>query len=226
MIELDKHTKLLQFLGAALAIPVAAAGAYSVYSKYMSGGVSCTDLRGSIIAVMDRNITPDAKRTLLKEDVANFDKHCADKDPEARVVFDAAVAQSSTSQSTAQQPAGPQPAQDSSGVQTASVTAQAAIFGLSKSGEARGWVALVRHDADKNIEPNFDGFPISPTSLPAPGTVLTVKHFMPVWLEPYQGPNDPTKLQGRMAAGSCVKVLSTRPNTGRLWAEVVPEACK
>lgn len=210
--SLDKHIKLLQLLGALLAIPAGAAGTYAVYRSYVAGGVDCPALRTTIIATMDRNIAPDAKRTLLKEDVGKFDQHCADQDPEARVIFDSA--------------ASPPQASESSPARLASAIVPAAIFGLSRSGEERGWVALVRHDADRNMETNFDGFPISPTSVPGPGTVLTVRRFMPVWLESYPGPNDPSKLQGRLAAGSCVKVLSVRPNTARLWAEVMPVACK
>ena len=159
MFAWDKHIKLLQFLGALLAIPAGAAGTYAVYRNYMAGGVDCPALRTTIIATMDRNITPEAKRTLLKEDVEKFDRHCADQDPEARVIFDAAAAAA--------------PASGSSPARLASATVPAAIFGLSRSGEERGWVALVRHDADRNVEPNFDGFPISPASVPGPGTVLT-----------------------------------------------------
>jgi hypothetical protein len=38
--------------------------------------------------------------------------------------------------------------------------------------------------------------------------------------------NDPSQLQGRLAEGACVRILSVRPATARLWAEVVPETCK
>jgi hypothetical protein len=263
MFQLDKHVKFLQFLAALLAIPAGVAGTYAVYRSYMSGGVSCNELRSTIIATMDRNISPDAKRTLLKEDVTSFDKYCAEKDPEARIVFDAAVAP-------------PKPAQDLSGAQTVAVSMgvtapgssgtanqtsanpaaansapsnsaganqtaalppsdnqgpakpPGAIFGLSRSGEKRGWVALIRRDEDQNIVPNFDGFSASPPVAPKPGTVLKARRPLFVWLQPPPAgqKNDATQMQGRIAIGECVKVLTNGPPATKFWTEVAPEKCE
>ena len=265
MFQLDKHIKFLQFLAALLAIPAGVAGTYAVYSRYVSGGVSCNELRSTIIATMDRNISADAKRTLLKEDVASFDQHCAEKDPEARVVFDAAVAEPK---------AGAKPAQDLSGAQTVAVSMGVAaaanstpansgansnagnqtaalppdnqgaakpapadqgsakpgtaIFGLSRSGEKRGWVALIRRDEDQNVVPNFDGFSTAPMTPPKPGTVLKARRPLFVWLQPPPAgqKNDATQMQGRIAIGECVKVLTNGPAVTRFWTEVAPEKCE
>jgi hypothetical protein len=73
--------------------------------------------------------------------------------------------------------------------------------------------------------PHFNGYGISDTSLPPPGTVLSAKTMLPVWSEPQAGPNDPAKLQSRLPTGACVRVLATRGGSGRLWAEVAPASC-
>jgi hypothetical protein len=208
-IAWDKHIKVFQLVGALLAIPAGVAGTYSVYHTYMSGGVSCSDLRNSIIATLDRNIAPEAKNKLLRADVGQFEKNCGEKDPDAKTIFQAAIAPV--------QPT-PQPTQAAKPV---------AIFGLSRSGEKRGWVPLFRRSEDQKLEAAFDGYPITPGSLPPPGTLLTSRALVPVWLQPHPpGQNDPTQLQGRLAPGTCVRVLGLGPAPTKLWAEVRPEACE
>src|SRR5215831_17868986 len=87
----DNLVKLLQMTGAALAIPAAAAGTFAAYQSYFSSDVTCQKLRGNIIAVMERNVAPETKRSLLKKDVTEFDKLCGEGDPDARAIFQAAV---------------------------------------------------------------------------------------------------------------------------------------
>ena len=81
----------LQLVGAALGIPAAAAGSYSACQNYFSNEATCQRLRTSILAVMERRIAADAKRTLRRKDIAEFDKNCGDGDPDARTVFQAAL---------------------------------------------------------------------------------------------------------------------------------------
>lgn len=213
MFAWDKHIKLLQLIGALLAVPAGVAGTYSVYRTYVAGSVSCHDLRSSIIATLDKNLPGEAKRALLREDVEKFEKNCGDQDPDARVIFHAAVTAPKAAQNTT----------------PAVASAPTAIFGLSRSGERRGWVALFRRNGDgSGNEPNFDGFTVSASSLPPVGTLLTARSIVPVWLAPPpagQG-NDSSVLQGRIAAGTCVKVVAVSPPARRFWAEVAPETCK
>jgi hypothetical protein len=62
--------------------------------------------------------------------------------------------------------------------------------------------------------------------LPPPGTVLTAQRQLAVWSEPQLArSNDQSKWQSTLPARACVRVVSTRPGTGRLWAEVAPAAC-
>ena len=80
----ENLVRLLQMTGAALAIPAAAAGTFAAYQSYFSSDVTCQKLRNDIIAVMERNVAPETKRSLLKKDVTEFDKLCGEGDPDAR----------------------------------------------------------------------------------------------------------------------------------------------
>jgi hypothetical protein len=173
---------------------------------------------------MERNIPADTKRGLLHKDVAEFEKMCAKTDPESWVVFEAAITPDAKPQSapvvaSATMPAVPVGA-------TVLPRAAADAFGVSSSGESRGWVALRRHEPGKDPESHFDGYAITDATLPAAGSKLTALRLVPVWREPLPpGPNPPDKLQGRLAAGGCVRVLSTRQGPNRVWAEVMPINC-
>jgi hypothetical protein len=212
----------LQLVGAALGIPAAAAGSYSAYQSYFSNEATCQRLRTNILAVMERRIAIDAKRALLRKDIAEFDKGCGDADPDARTVFQAALQE--------MEPAAARRAvraeitgstvQPSAPVQRAEPVG---IFGTPGHGD-RGWVALSRRQ-ERSWVTNFSGYEISETSLPPAGTVLTAQHRMPVWSDVQAGANDPAKLQSTLLPGACVRVLATRPGPSRLWAQVAPAAC-
>ena len=87
----ENLVRLLQMTGAALAIPAAAAGTFAAYQSYFSSDVTCQKLRNDIIAVMERNVAPETKRSLLKKDVTEFDKLCGEGDPDARAIFQTAI---------------------------------------------------------------------------------------------------------------------------------------
>jgi hypothetical protein len=90
----------------------------------------------------------------------------------------------------------------------------------------RGWVAIEVRRPGKAAEAFFSGYPADGQSVPPPGTILTAMAFRPIWSEPQgQGPIDPTKLQGRIKVGECVRVIGTSASLGRQWAEVEPAAC-
>ncbi|HYZ45229.1 MAG TPA: hypothetical protein VE667_10240, partial [Xanthobacteraceae bacterium] len=103
-------------------------------------------------------------------------------------------------------------------------TAALGVFGAAGSKDRYGWVALARRQSG-SWESHFSGYAISDTSLPPPGTVLSAKMMLPVWSEPQAGANDQSKLQSRLPSGACVRVLSTRGGSGRLWGEVAPASC-
>ena len=72
----ESVVKLLQMTGAAFAIPAAAAGTFAAYQSYFSAEVTCQKLRNNVVAIMERNVAPETKRSLLKKDVTEFDKLC------------------------------------------------------------------------------------------------------------------------------------------------------
>jgi hypothetical protein len=229
----EKVTPHLQLIGAVLAIPAAAGGTYSVYRNFFAADVACHNLQVSIISVMEKNVPPDVKRGLLIKDVSEFEQKCSKIDPDSHAIFQAAVQPprpepsakppSSTQIATAAPMGPPVPAARTDGF----AATAAPTFGRSASGDVRGWVALTRGEADRIGEPNFDGYGLSLTALPPAGTVLQSRHMVPVWSVPQTGQNDQTKLQGRLPAGTCVRVIATRPAEGktRTWGEVIPVSC-
>ena len=230
----DKHTGAVKFIGALLAIPAAAAGVYSAYHSYFSSEVACQSLRSSILLAMDKNIPADAKYRLLRRDVTEFERKCAASDPDALAIFQGTMLQlQAPAQSASTPAAAPAPQTvaaaaptDAQPPNSARGKQYVAIFGLSTAGERRGWVPLNRRDQGKDIESNFDGYMIS-APLPPAGKVLTARHAVGVWLEPQPpGKPDPARMQGRVAASSCVEVLATRAMSFRLWAEVSPADCR
>jgi hypothetical protein len=211
---------MLQFLGAALGIPAAAAGSYSAYVNYFSVETKCQRLSANILAVMERKIPAESRRTLIRKDVTDFNKTCGESDPDARSVFQAALEETehAPGAATPVNSARPQSAAASLPRSPAPVTAGAV------AGSDRGWVALSHRKAGAWVS-NVDGFAISEASLPPPNTVLTVQHRLPVWSEMQGTVNDQTKLQSVLPARACVRVLTTRHGAGRLWAEIVPAPC-
>jgi hypothetical protein len=171
--------------------------------------------------VMERRISAESRRTLLRKDVADFDRTCGDSDPDARTVFQAALRETEQAPALAL-PAGA-PAQPQSAMPSLPRPA-APVFGAAAAGGDRGWVALSRRQAGAWVI-NFDGYAISETSLPPPNTTLAAQHPVPVWSEMQGAANDQTKLQSMLPARACVRVLATRHGIGRLWAEIVPAQC-
>jgi hypothetical protein len=221
-VGFESFGKIVQIAAAALGIPAAAAGTYSVYQTYFTNEAVCQKLRVSIIATIERNVAPDAKRTLLLKDVAEFDRKCADTDPDAHLLFQAAIRPVQTLTPASVVASGPSTAAAGDALSKTVV-----VFGKSPAGEVRGWVALTRGEPNRIGEPNFEGHELSLTVLPPPGTVLRPKLMLPVWVEPQGSVNDEKKLQGRVPATGCVRVISVKAAEGkaRTWGEVAPVAC-
>ncbi len=232
----EKFTAHLQVIGAALTIPAAAGGAYTAYRSFFATDVICHNLQSSIVSVMEKRIPPDIKRGLLHKDVVEFEKTCSTFDTDSLAIFKAAIEVPRPEPAAAPRsthvagagPAGPTPAAPAPAASaTAARSEDAAVFGRSPAGDVRGWVALIRGGTERIGEPNFDGYQLSLTALPPVGTVLKAIRMTPVWTEPQHGPNDQAKLQGRIPAGACVRVVGTQPAKGlaRTWGEVVPVNC-
>ncbi len=246
MVNIEKLTTSLQFIGAALALPAGAAGVYSAYHNYFSPEVMCQEMRNSTLATLEKNIPAEAKHALLRKEAGQFEAKCGEVEPETNTIFQVALhelekpapraAQRSAprrlGREMAAAPCTPQ-ARDAprrgsvhrrgASPATAPVAAEASLRAGVLGHAAHGWVAIEIRKGGKVTEAFFSGYAANGQSLPAAGTVLTSMALRPIWSEPQgPGPNDPTKLQGRLKAGECVRVVGIRPSPGRQWAEVEP----
>jgi hypothetical protein len=79
----------VQLCGALLALPLGAAGLYTTYQTTWSAEASCRGLRTSILSVLEQNVDEKVKRALVHKDLAEFERSCALRDPEATAVFSA-----------------------------------------------------------------------------------------------------------------------------------------
>ena len=71
----------------ALLCLTAAAGLFTVHQAKLSAEASCRALRTSILSTLDRNVDARTKRALVHQDLAEFERSCAFRDPEAGAVF-------------------------------------------------------------------------------------------------------------------------------------------
>jgi hypothetical protein len=242
MLNVQKFTTVLQIAGAALGIPAAAGGTYTVYRSYFASTANCQTLRASLLATMDQAISIDARRALMKKEFAEFKANCAAADPDAIAVFSIALQPSDGAKATPIAAAPPSPAAATavaaqSGAIKTNVSAStgsepnifagvpAGVFGVSAAGEPHGWVALDRRDPDHFGESSFAGYVVGKD--PAEKSILNASWPVPVWREPQPpGPPEVAKVQGRLAKGECVRVLSFRlAPPRRPWADVEPAAC-
>jgi hypothetical protein len=246
MMNIEKLTTSLQFIGAALALPAGAAGVYSAYHNYFSPEVVCQEMRNATLITLEKNIPAEAKRTLLRKEAGQFEAKCGEVEPEANTIFQVALQELDKPAPARAAPRGPRPASEKSAPRiepaTASlapaaapaaavsnpgpVAAAAPSGGLGLGHAAHGWVAIEIRKGGKVTEAYFSGYAAT-GQLPAAGTVLTAMAVRPIWAEPQgPGPNDPAQLQGRIKAGECVRVVGTRASPGRQWAEVEPTLCQ
>ena len=73
IMNIEKLTTSLQFIGAALALPAGAAGVYSAYHTYFSPEVMCQEMRNATLITLEKNIPVEAKRTLLRKEASQFE---------------------------------------------------------------------------------------------------------------------------------------------------------
>src|ERR1700746_730363 len=137
----ENLVRLLQMTGAALALPAGAAGTFAAYQSYFSSDVTCQKLRNNIVAIMERHVAPETKRSLLKKDVTEFDKLCGEGDPDARAIFQAAMSEHPADAAHAAAATAPVAADASS---QRAQTAALGVFGAPGSKGHYGWGALAR----------------------------------------------------------------------------------
>jgi hypothetical protein len=91
IMNIEKLTTSLQFIGAALALPAGAAGVYSAYHSYFSPEVMCREMRNSALITLEKNIPTEAKRVLLRKEASEFEAKCGDVEPESNTIFQVAL---------------------------------------------------------------------------------------------------------------------------------------
>jgi hypothetical protein len=78
---------VIQLTGSLLAIPVGLASGYSIYRANFSPETTCTNLRASIVAMIDKQIDASTRRMLVRRDVEEFERTCGNVDPDAKAAF-------------------------------------------------------------------------------------------------------------------------------------------
>jgi hypothetical protein len=76
-----------QMLSALLAVPLGLASGYSIYRANFSPETTCQNLRGSIIAMLDKKIDAAMRHALVRRDVEEFERTCGSVDPDATAAF-------------------------------------------------------------------------------------------------------------------------------------------
>jgi len=182
--------------------------------------------------------------------VSEFEAKCAEAEPETTTIFRVALQELEKPVYYRARPAQPASPEKSSAGAAATMIAPAAAPPMvaraaapatvapaaapaeSAAGQGlgrpvHGWVAIEMRKGTKVTEAYFSGYAATGQSLPGAGTVLTAMTLRPIWSEPQgPGPNDLTKLQGRIKAGGVRPRGRTRGSPGRQWAEVEPTLCQ
>jgi hypothetical protein len=85
--KLARFVTAIQLTGSLLAVPIGIASAYSFYRANFSPETTCQNLRGGIIAMLDKSVDAATRRILVRRDVEAFEKTCGTVDPDATAAF-------------------------------------------------------------------------------------------------------------------------------------------
>ena len=195
MMNIEKLTTSLQFIGAALALPAGAAGVYSAYHSYFSPEVVCQEMRNATLITLEKNIPAEAKRTLLRKEASQFEAKCGEIEPEANTIFQVALQEldkpaPARAAPRAPRPASPEktpstprteaamaaiapadaPAAAVSGPVAAVAPAAAPAGGQGLGRAVHGWVAIEIRKGGKVTEAYFSGYAATGQSPPGAGT--------------------------------------------------------
>jgi hypothetical protein len=72
-----------------LACAVAGLYPYASQQTVLSAEVACRGLRTSILSALEQNVDAGVKRALVHKDLAEFERSCALRDPDAKAVYSA-----------------------------------------------------------------------------------------------------------------------------------------
>lgn len=78
-----------QALSTLIGVPLALASGYTLYRTNFAPDTTCTNLRASIVSMLDKNVDPATRRMLVKRDIEAFEQSCGAVDPDAHAAFKA-----------------------------------------------------------------------------------------------------------------------------------------
>ncbi|HZL32083.1 MAG TPA: hypothetical protein VFC54_13640 [Pseudolabrys sp.] len=82
-----RFVSTVQILGSLLAVPLGLASGYSIYKANFAPETTCQQLRGNIIAMLDKSVDATTRRMLVRRDVEGFEANCGSFDPDAHAAF-------------------------------------------------------------------------------------------------------------------------------------------
>lgn len=83
----------MQIVGTVLGVPLGLASGYSIYRANFSAETACQNLRGNIVAMLDKNVDAGTRRMLVRRDIAAFERACGSVDPDAHAAFKALLSE-------------------------------------------------------------------------------------------------------------------------------------
>lgn len=81
-----------QAISTLIGVPLALASGYTLYRTNFSPDTTCSNLRASIVSMLDKNVDPATRRALVKRDIEAFEAGCGAVDPDAHAAFKALLA--------------------------------------------------------------------------------------------------------------------------------------
>ncbi len=81
-----------QAISTLIGVPLALASGYTLYRTNFAPDATCSNLRASIVSMLDKNVDPATRRALVKRDIEAFEAGCGAVDPDAHAAFKALLA--------------------------------------------------------------------------------------------------------------------------------------
>ncbi|MFA6265105.1 MAG: hypothetical protein WC670_05235 [Pseudolabrys sp.] len=81
-----------QAISTLIGVPLALASGYSLYRTNFAPDATCSNLRASIVSMLDKNVDAATRRMLVKRDIEAFEQSCGAVDPDAHAAFKSLLA--------------------------------------------------------------------------------------------------------------------------------------
>ena len=87
--HLTRFISGFQAISTLIGVPLALASGYTLYRTNFAPDTTCSNLRASIVSMLDKNVDPATRRALVKRDIEAFEASCGAVDPDAHAAFKA-----------------------------------------------------------------------------------------------------------------------------------------